>query len=134
MPAGRTVQLIVPMSREDLRKSSKREVLERGEFYVEKWVPSQEEVLQAIAEHDAAAPTADVGLKPTPVEKTPGLERDIQQDTSCLQFDLIGRALPSRGDLSLISAFQDTLGLASLAIRPTNSLLQNPFREGLHCD
>ena len=105
-----------------------RELLARGGFQLTKWVSNDRNVIATVPVTERAPSVVNLDLEDLPVQRTLGVQWDMETDV--LNFRIIdeGKAPTRRGILSVVSSMYDPLGFVAPVILPAKSLLQSLCR------
>lgn len=103
------------------------ELLQAGGFHLTKWSSNRREVLDAIPESERAKELRNIDLSRDvlPVERTLGMEWDIQHDIFKFNINKKERPATRRGMLSIISSVYDPIGFASPFTLKAKMMLQS---------
>ena len=77
---------------------------------------------------------ADLAKEELPTERASGVYWNVEKDALCFRVNLKEKPRNRRGMLSILSSFNDPLGLASPFILKGRLILQELCQEGLHWD
>lgn len=116
----------VPSTDKAVRLSGQlRELLSRGGFRLTKWISNDRNVLATVPVSERAASVVDLDLEDLPVERTLGVQWDMETDDFKFRIMDEGKAPTRRGILSVVSSMYDPLGFVAPVILPAKSLLQS---------
>ena len=111
----------------DLAKDLK-ELLSRGGFNLTKWSSNSREVIEGIPEADRSVTMKSFDLEGAPVERTLGVQWDVERDQFGFATATKDKPTTRRGLLSVISSIYDPLGIASPFILSAKMILQDLCR------
>ena len=102
------------------------ELLSCGGFHLTKWSSSCRKVLDSIPQNERSKDLKHLNIQydALPVERTLGLEWNIESDTFRFKINSKERPATRRGILSIISSIFDPLGFVAPFVLPAKRLLQ----------
>ena len=106
-----------------------RELLARGGFRLTKWVSNDRNVIATVPVTERAPSVVNLDLEDLPVERTLGVQWDMETDVFNFRIMDEGKAPTRRGILSVVSSTYDPLGFVAPVILPAKSLLQSLCRQ-----
>ena len=106
-----------------------RELLARGIFRLTKWVSNDRNVIATVPVTERAPSVVNLDLEDLPVERTLGVQWDMETDVFNFRIMDEGKAPTRRGILSVVSSMYDPLGFVAPVILPAKSLLQSLCRQ-----
>lgn len=103
------------------------EVCAKGGFRLNKWVCNHRSVLSEIPEENRAkaVKTLDLGRDQLPMEKTLGVQWDVEQDVFTFSIMEKHKPMTRRGILSTVSSIYDPLGFLAPVILTAKQILQH---------
>ena len=110
------------------------ELLARGGFKLTKWLSYKREVIKTILESERAKSVLDLELDKLPVERTLGIQWDVEKDTFRFKIVLKEKPKTRREILSATSSVYDPLGFIAPIILPAKKLLQDLTRQKFSLD
>ena len=85
-------------------------LLSEAGFRLTKWMSNSREVLSKIPDADRAKPTLDLDLENLPVERTLGVQWDVEKDAFLFKVREPHKPTTKRGILSAVSSLYDPMG------------------------
>ena len=89
-------------------------LLSEAGFRLTKWMSNSREVLSKIPDADRAKPTLDLDLENLPVERTLGVQWDVEKDAFLFKVREPHKPTTKRGILSAVSSLYDPMGFVCL--------------------
>ena len=109
-------------------------ILAKGGFRLTKWLSNVREVIVSIPEQERAGSVKDIDLDHLPIERTLGVQWNVEGDSFEFHVVLKQKEETRRGILSMISSIFDPLGFLAPFILLAKLLLQELCRQGLDWD
>ncbi|KAK3731976.1 hypothetical protein QZH41_003363 [Actinostola sp. cb2023] len=105
--------LVKSVKTEEAAKSLATEIttlLGESGFRLTKWMSNSREVLAAIPERERAKPTLDLDLDNLPIQRTLGVQWDVEKDAFLFMINEPNKPPTKRGILSAVSSLYDPIG------------------------
>ena len=99
-----------------------------------KWMSNSREVLSKIPEADRAKPTLDLHLENLPVERTLGVQWDVEKDAFLFKVREPHKPTTKRGILSAVSSLYDPMGFVCPVVLEAKKILQRLWKLNLGWD
>ncbi|KAL9976464.1 hypothetical protein ACROYT_G013771 [Oculina patagonica] len=116
----------VPSTDKAVRLSGQlQELLSRGGFRLTKWFSNDRNIIATVPVTERAASVNDLDLEDLPVERTLGVQWDMETDDFKFRIMDEAKAPMRRGILSVVSSMYDPLGFVAPIMLPAKSLLQS---------
>ena len=110
------------------------EMLAKGGFRLTKWLSSDREVMASIPEKERAGSVKDLDLDHLPIERTLGIQWNVDKDSFEFNVQLKQKEETRRGILSMMSSVFDPLGFLSPYILLAKLILQELCCGGIGWD
>ena len=99
-------------------------LLSEAGFRLTKWMSNSREVLSKIPDADRAKPTLDLDLENLPVERTLGVQWDVEKDAFLFKVREPHKPTTKRGILSAVSSLYDPMGFVCPVVLEAKKILQ----------
>ena len=99
-----------------------------------KWMSNSREVLANISEEERAKPSLDLDLDMLPVERTLGVQWDVERDVFQFKVHNLEKPCTKRGILSTFSSLYDPLGLVCPVVLEAKKIRQRLWKAQLDWD
>ena len=99
-------------------------LLSEAGFRLMKWMSNSREVLSEIPDRERARPTLDLDLENLPVERTLGVQWDVERDAFLFKVHVPHQPSTKRGILSAVSSLYDPMGFVCPVILEAKKILQ----------
>ena len=109
-------------------------LLREAGFILTKWMSNSREVLSNIPEADGAKPTLDLDFENLPVERTLGVQWDVEKDAFLFKVREPHQPPTKRGILSAVSSLYDPMGFVCLVVPEAKKILQRLWKLNLGWD
>ena len=109
-------------------------LLSKAGFRLTKWMSNSREVLSKIPEADRAKPTLDLDLENLPVERTLGVQWDVEKDAFLFKVREPHQPPTKRGILSAVSSLYDPMGFVCPVVLEAKKILQRLWKLNLGWD
>ena len=103
-------------------------------FRLTKWMSNNREVLSKIPEEERARPTLDLDLENLPVERTLGVQWDVEKDVFLFKVREPHQPSTKRGILSAVSSLYDPMGFVCPVVLEAKKILQKLWKLNLGWD
>ena len=108
-----------------------RQLLAKGGFRLTKWISNSSAVVQSVPVPERAESVKELDLEKLPIERTIGIQWDVQSDTFRFKIVVKDRPPTRRGIPSIESSIYDTLGFVAPLFLPAKAILRYLCRKGL---
>ncbi|KAK3731809.1 hypothetical protein QZH41_007624 [Actinostola sp. cb2023] len=129
--------LVKSVKTEEAAKSLAIEIttlLGESGFRLTKWMSNSREVLAAIPEGERAKPTLDLDLDNPPIQRTLGVQWDVEKDAFLFMINEPNKPPTKRGILSAVSSLYDPIGFVSPVLLEAKKILQRLWKLNLGWD
>ena len=109
-------------------------LLSEAGFRLTKSTSNSREVLSKIPDADRAKPTLDLDLENLPVERTLGVQWDVEKDTFLFKVREPHKPPTKRGILSAVSSLYDPMGFVCPVVLEAKKILQRLWKLNLRLD
>ena len=109
-------------------------LLSEAGFRLMKWMSNSREVLSEIPDRERARPTLDLDLENLPVERTLGVQWDVEKDAFLFKVHVPHQPSTKRGILSAVSSLYDPMGFVCPVILEAKKILQKLWKLNLGWD
>ena len=109
-------------------------LLSEAGFRLMKWMSNSREVLSEIPDRERARPTLDLDLENLPVERTLGVQWDVEKDAFLFKVHVPHQPSTKRGILSAVSSLYDPMGFVCPVILEAKKVLQKLWKLNLGWD
>ena len=109
-------------------------LLSEAGFRLTKSTSNSREVLSKIPDADRAKPTLDLDLENLPVERTLGVQWDVEKDTFLFKVREPHKPPTKRGILSAVSSLYDPMGFVCPVVLEAKKILQRLWKLNLGWD
>ena len=99
-------------------------LLSEAGFRLTKWMSNSQEVLSKIPDADRVKPTLDLDLENLPVERTLGVQWDVEKDAFLFKVREPHEPTTKRGILSAVSSLYDPMGFVCPVVLEAKKILQ----------
>ena len=103
-------------------------------FTLTKWMSNSREVLSEIPDRERARPTLDLDLENLPVERTLGVQWDVEKDAFLSKVHFPHQPSTKRGILSAVTSLYDPMGFVCPVILEAKKILQKLWKLNLGWD
>ena len=103
-------------------------------FRLTKWMSNNRQVLSKIPEEERAKPTLDLDLEKLPVERTLGVQWDVEKDVLLFKVREPHQQPTKRGILSAVSSLYDPMGFVCPVVLEAKKILQRLWKLNLGWD
>lgn len=110
------------------------DLLSKGGFHLTKWICNRREVIDAIPESERAQSLKDLDWGDLPVERTLGLQWNVETDKFGFKIVIKDKPPTRRGMLSIVSSVYDPLGLVAPFVLSAKKLLQDVCKASIGWD
>ena len=109
-------------------------LLSEAGFRLMKWMSNSREVLSEIPDRERARPTLDLDLENLPVERTLGVQWDVEKDAFLFKVHVPHQPCTKCGILSAVSSLYDPMGFVCPVILEAKKILQELWKLNLGWD
>ena len=99
-------------------------LLSKVGFRLMKWMSNSREELSEISDGERARPTLDLDLENLPVERTLGVQWDVEKDAFLFKVRVPHQLSTKRGILSAVSSLYDPMGFVCPVTLEAKKILQ----------
>ena len=109
-------------------------LLAEAGFKLTKWMSNSQDVLPVISEEEQARPNLDLDLDNLPVERTLGVQWDVERDVFLFTVREPNQPPTKRGILSAVSSLYDPMGFVCPVVLEAKKILQKLWKLKLGWD